>query len=137
MEEHTYFVLAWLRWSGDASWPRVREYFLSILPPVIGPLVIGVFRKQFLKSIVKQGVGRHTRDEVLAMAREDLDAYSLLLGDEPFFLGSEPTSLDATMYGFLVNLHGVPWEAPEKAHFMTKANLVAYVERMAARYWSS
>jgi hypothetical protein len=29
-----------------------------------------------------------------------------------------------------------PWEAPEKAYFMSKKNLVAYVERMNEKYWA-
>ena len=136
VEEHTYFAFAWLRWSTEESWRHVRAYFLPILPPVIGPLAIGVFRSQFLKSIRTQGVGRHTREEILAKANADMDAYATLLGDKKFFLGDAPTSLDATMFGFLVNQYGVPWEAPEKAHFMAKKNLVSYVERMKERYFA-
>jgi glutathione S-transferase len=136
MEEGTYFYMAWLRWSSDEGWPHMRAYFMPLMPPVIGGPILGVLRGRFLKKLAAQGTGLHSRDEVLELARQDVAAYAQVLGDRPYFMGAEPTSLDATMYGFLVNLLGVPWESPEKSDVKRYANLVAYCERMKARYWS-
>jgi glutathione S-transferase len=136
VEEHLYFAMAWLRWGTDESWQHVRAYFSALLPPVVGPFVIGFLRKRFLKNLYGQGMARHSRKEILEKSYADLDACSTLLGDKPFFLGDEPTSIDATMFGFGVNVVGVPWEAPEKKYFMGKQNLVDYVHRMKKRYFA-
>lgn len=49
-----------------------------------------------------QGDGRRPPEEVVAMAKAELDAFATLLGEGPFFLGSErPTTLDCTMYAFI------------------------------------
>ncbi len=38
-----------------------------------------------------QGTGRHSREEIYAQGKADLDAVATLLGDQPFMLGTEPT----------------------------------------------
>jgi glutathione S-transferase len=136
IEDHLYFAGAYLRWSDQESWEYVRDFFKSILPPVIGGLIIKKIRKDFLKDIQTQGMGKHTRDEVIALAREDLTAISVLLGDQPYFLGSEPTSIDATLYGFLIQYLWTPWDGPLKPYARSLRNLSDYCDRMKARYWS-
>ena len=82
-----------------------------------------------MKNTWAQGVGRHSKDEILAFAKEDLNALSVILGNQSFFMGDKPTSIDATIYGFLAQLIYVPWLGP------LLTNLVDYAERMKARYW--
>src|SRR2546422_871370 len=50
------------------------------------------------------GLGRHSRQEVYALGKADLTALSSYLEEKPYFLGKEPTALDATAYGFLANI---------------------------------
>ena len=81
-------------------------------------------------------MGRHTREQIIQFAEKDLKAISVLLGDKEFFLGATPTSIDATMYGFLIQQIWVPWDSPLKQYALSLKNLTSYCERMKARYYS-
>lgn len=135
IEEHFYFAGAWLRWHDEESLAHVRKAFLGFLPPVIGKLIFKKIRRDFLNLIKQQGMGSHTREEIIQFAKDDLTALSHLLGNKPFFLGNDPTSLDACAFGFLTQQLETPWEGPLKAHSMALKNLVDYNERMKKRYW--
>ncbi len=135
IEEHTYFALAALRWFSDAAWPHLREAFAPMLPRLIAPMIMKSIRKSVRKSLHGQGMGRHGRDEIVELARRDLEALSITLGDEPFFLGDRPTSIDAVVYGFLAQILFVPWDSEEKAILRESPNLVEFCERMRERYW--
>ena len=50
-------------------------------------------------------------------------------------VGEQPTSVDASLYGFLVATWLFPTDNPLKRHLGTLGNLVAYTERMHARYF--
>lgn len=45
------------------------------------------------KQLSAQGIGRHTPDEIYAMGAADLEALSIALGDELFFLGETLAAL--------------------------------------------
>ena len=135
MEEHTYFAVLYLRWSTPNSFEYVKNFFMPFLPPIIGGPIMCKIRSSLLASTRAQGMGRHTREEIIGLAKADIDAYSALLGDNLFFLGDSPTSLDATMFGFLINAMWVPWDCELKSYALGKQNLVDYVERMKTTYW--
>lgn len=80
-------------------------------------------------------MGRHSREEILAIGKADITALADFLADKPFFLGAEPTSLDATAYPFLANVLWFPLDTPIKAHAAARPNPQSYCERMKARYY--
>ncbi len=99
--------------------------------------LIPVFARRGLrKQLHAQGTGRHSRDEIYAIGCRDVTALSELLGDQPFYLGDEPASVDATAYSFLANLLWVPIDLPIRAHAQKLPNLEAYCQRMKARYYT-
>jgi glutathione S-transferase len=137
LEEHFYFAYAHLRWTSRAAWPHLVEAFGPLFPPLLRRAGTAYLRRNTLRHTHHQGVGRHSRAEVLALVAADLDALSALLGDSPFLLGERPTSVDATGYGFLLQIHRVPWESEEKELLRARGNLVGYLDRMGARYWAA
>lgn len=54
------------------------------------------------------GLDRLSPDEVFEFGMEAIDAVSDFLADKPHFMGDEPTSLDASASGILVNIVGCP-----------------------------
>ena len=85
--------------------------------------------KNIIKTIHLQGLGRHTRDELIAFALDDIDAIAAQLGDKKFFLDDVPTSIDASLYGLLHNLIDNELDTPVKSACMKYDNLVAYCKR--------
>jgi glutathione S-transferase len=94
-------------------------------------------RRGLRKQLHAQGTGRHSRDEIYAIGCRDVTALAELLGEQAYFLGDAPSSIDATGYAFLANLLWVPIDLPIRAHAKTFANLEAYCQRMKARYFST
>lgn len=135
LEEGTYFTMVWLRWGDSAGFDAYKPVLLGMAPPVIGRAVLGIIRRQVLRSLFAQGTGRHTPDEIQAMARADFGALASLLGDKPFLFGEEPTSYDATAYAFVASVLAFPVPSSTKTFVEECRNLVAYRERIEARYF--
>jgi len=136
IEEHLYWALVYSRWAEPEGFAHVRGVFIKMMPKVIGPFIMDrVIRKKVVASLHAQGIGRHPPADIYRRGNEDLGALSVVLGDRPYLLGDEPTSVDASLYGFLVSLWLFPSDNPLKRHLATLGNLVAYTERMHARYF--
>lgn len=134
LEEGLYFVLLYGRWIDDIGWPHTRAAIFGFLPQPLRMLVPAMIRSKVRGYLHGQGTGRHSQAEIEALGRGDINALATVLGDQPYFFG-EPSSFDASAYGFLVNLLASPAMPGLKAHAANHANLVAYCERMRARYW--
>ncbi|MGH8548398.1 MAG: glutathione S-transferase C-terminal domain-containing protein [Methylococcales bacterium] len=50
-------------------------------------------------------------------------------------MGNQPTSVDATVFGFLTNTINVPIESPVKDYALSKRNLVSYCNRMTREFF--
>lgn len=134
IEEHLYWVILYSRWIEDDGWEKMKPLYFGELPPFMKAFVPELVRRQFTKVIQGHGIGRHHRDDVYQMGKDDVLAISLLLDNQNFILGNEVTSLDATVYGFLANIIWVPVESPLKEYTNSLSNLVSYCERMKEKF---
>lgn len=137
IEEGLYFCLVYARWLDDAAWPAAKEAFFSGLPALPRAFVPGIARSMVRKHLHAQGTGRHAAEDVYALADADLAALAELLGDNPYFLGASPTSVDATAYAFLALTLWSPVPPSLEGSMKRHANLIAYCERMRARYYAA
>jgi glutathione S-transferase len=138
LEESLYFVGLHARWVDDANFPTVAKLMAPLMPPVIGSLLInGPVRGAVKKQAFMQGIGRHTREHIDAIGCADVDAIAATLGDRPWLLGSAPTSYDAILYSFATNILGFPKTSAVSKRTASHANLVAYCDRVRAKYWAT
>lgn len=135
LEEATYFLLVHFRWIDEAGWATYKKYFLPLLPPVIGGPIIEMIRRGVKKNLVGQGTGRHSVSDITRMTNEDFSALAETLGDRDYLFGDEPTSFDATAFAFLTTLLAFPVTSDPKAFVEKNERLVAYRERIDARYF--
>ena len=139
VEEYTY-------WSGiiEPRWPTVERFRIYVpyitggpgldeLPQEVQDALLA-FREKIADQHRKQGMGLRAHEDVVACLAEDLDALSTFLGDKPFFLGDEPTSYDATIYSTFRHITDSPWDWEGRDYARSKENLVAYADRMRARF---
>jgi glutathione S-transferase len=137
MEEHLYWAIVYARYMEDTIWEEYKHILFDWYG--CGPAELEAVAAQ-VRDVVRtylhgQGLGRHSRQEVYGLGKADLTAISAFLEDKPYFLGKEPTALDATAYGFLANILYVGYETPLEAHAKTLPNLRAYGDRMRQRYY--
>jgi len=130
LEEHFYFALVYSRWIDEAGWATLAPAFFGRLPFPAGRLAAGHFRRRVQRMLNLQGIGRHRPGEIYAMARDDLTALTDLLGDRPFLMGEQLTTIDAVAYAFLANVLYVPFETELKRITQEFPVLVAYCEAM-------
>lgn len=133
LEEHTLFAGLWLRWVDPPAWPQLKEAMFGKFPVPLRWVVPPLVRRKIRRDIWGQGVGRHSREDIVARAKADLDAVVELLGPLPYFGGQEPGALDATVYAFAANMLWAPIDSPLRAHARAQPRLVAYAQRMRER----
>lgn len=132
LEEHLYFLIVWARWVDPEGWPSVAEGFFAPFPAALRPLGRWTLRARVRRMLHLQGLGRHDPEELEELAREDLGALSTYLGDKPFLMGEQLTTIDAVAFGFLANILLVPIEGRLKRVAQGFPNLVAFCEAMEA-----
>lgn len=132
-EDHLYWVVLYIRWV--EYWPQIKSLYFSDFPPLVKDAIATLARRRTLANLNGHGMGRHSRDEIYGMGRQDIDAIAHFLSGKPYFMGDQPTSLDATAYSFLVNILDVPIESELKTYAQGFENLRAYCDRMKAQFY--
>jgi glutathione S-transferase len=96
---------------------------------------VPLIRRAMRKKLHEQGTGRHSREEAMALGKADWTALAELLGDKPFFLGDQPRTIDCTLFAFVEAVVPFPVDSPIKQAITKHANLIAYRDRIRARWW--
>lgn len=136
LEENLYWAVVYARWIEPAGWAITRPAFFNTMPAPFKWFVPTLARRGLVKSLHGHGMGRHSREEIYAIGQRDITALADYLGEKKFFLGESPSSVDATVYGFLANLIWAPIENPLKEHAKQYPQLEAYCTRMRDRYFA-
>ncbi len=134
IEEGTYFVGLYNRWTDPAGFAIVKPAFGNILPAPFA-FLLPFIRRRVVSSLHAQGLGRHAHEDILAIGLADWSALSDLLGEGPYFFGERPTSIDAVLYGFVTSATVFPYDSPLRTHVSSLTNLVAHRDRIRARYF--
>jgi glutathione S-transferase len=129
VEDHLRWITAHDRWMSPHE-PYFHTSGFQELPRA----AYEATRDHYVRQM-REHVGTLTPAEVEAEGRADIDALSELLGDQPYFLGDRPTSLDATTYAFLGHLVFAQYESNLNSYAASRPNLRAYCQRMRAQYF--
>ncbi len=135
IEENLYWVALYSRWLDPVNFKKTKAVIFASLPPVVRTVVALIIRNKVLRDLKGQGIGRHSTEEIYQIGITDLNALSDFLADKPFFMGNQPTTLDASAYGLLANILWVPLESPLKDHAEKLSNLSTYCQRMKATFY--
>ncbi|KAK6167467.1 hypothetical protein SNE40_021488 [Patella caerulea] len=130
MEDNTYWTMVLSRWYHD---------IYKVDPPglgLIGNWLLPLAARMMYKQGWQQGMGRHSRDEVLHIMEEDLKAVSLFLGKNKFLFGEKPCEVDCAVFG---QLSQFCWHMPglygETLIHEKYPNLKEYCYRMKKAFW--
>ncbi len=134
LEEHYHQCFEHQLFFGRGGRARLLE-LAGRMPPVVRTLLPPMLTRAFGKQLHARGMGRHPEDVIIAQGKSDLDALSVLLGDNKFFHGDKPSSIDACIFGFLGVSVYVEGDNPMYNHAASLPNLYAYCERMRETYF--
>jgi glutathione S-transferase len=130
LEEHLYWIAVYFRWVEPKMWAKVRVDFFANMPAYLQLFVPQMVQKGMKKALWMQGLGRHSEEDLIAMAQRDLFSLSMILGENKFIAGASMSMYDASIYAFVRNLLW-PEYAGKLAGLAEKHdNLVSYTERI-------
>jgi glutathione S-transferase len=135
IDENLYWCMVYSRWMDEPNWEILRKAYFGNLPIGVKQILPGVLRNNVRKSLAGHGMGRHSPDEIYAIGKRDLIALSGFLSDKQFFFGNSPTVLDASAYATVLNFLKVPMESPLATQAKNLDNMVAFCDRMTARFY--
>lgn len=136
LDESLYWLLVYSRWKKEDTWPIIYDAFFSKIPAPIKWFIPNMIRKDVIKTLNRQGFGRHSETELLTKADEHFSALSTLLGDNDFFFGEIPSSFDAVVYSHLCEFISVEFFNSFNQQARKYENLVQYCQRIEAQYYS-
>jgi len=130
IDESLYWSLVYSRWVLDEPWAVVKETFFGPLPAPVRWLVPNMVRKDVIKTLYRQGTGRHSKDEILLMADRVFSSLSVLLAENSYFSGERVCSFDATAYGMLAEFISCDLDNEFNQLAKKYENLVLFCQRV-------
>jgi glutathione S-transferase len=124
-----------IAWAVEKNFEKGPSRFFDKVPAPVRPLLKAFIRRQVRKQLKGQGMGRHHPEEIAELGRRDIEALAAVLGDKPYLMGAELCGGDATAFAFTAGVLCPLFESPIRRAAESHANLVAYRERMMARFY--
>jgi glutathione S-transferase len=134
LEDHVYWGAVEARWMDDRNFKAGPITFFQRVPALVRPLVVAMIRRQVRRNLHGQGLARHTPAEIATLMGRAIDALAAVLDDKPYLMGEDTCGADATAYAFTLGLLCPLFDTPMREQTASHTNLVAYAERMRARF---
>lgn len=102
LEDHLYWVIIYYEFFSQRGWDFLSNVMVNgatALPAGMQE-ALDARRSDFRERCYDQGIARFTELEIIDMAKRDLAAIDVLIGDKKFLLSDRPTSYDAVIFGF-------------------------------------
>ena len=96
-EEHLHWVNNYAFFIDPAGKDWVMKAILDGLPQDEAEGFYQFLFDKLTGQLHAQGLGRHSREEIYAFGREDVDAVAAFLGDKPFLFGDKISSFDTAV----------------------------------------
>jgi glutathione S-transferase len=130
----------------EEHWHQVFEYELIVdpiglawmmerVPPAARDAVSAGLLTHFEHHLYERGIARHTRDEITAFGKADLDAVAAWVDGREWSVSNEPTLTDASLFGLLAPPVYLPIATPAFSYAKTLKPITTFVERCRARYF--
>lgn len=131
VENQLMWALVYTRWLQPANFAKVAAHLFAGAPDAVQADALARV------SMRVHGVGltRHSHAEIVELGARSLSALSILLGDQPYLFGDQPSGTDAMVFAVLAGLMAPTFRSDLRREAESHPNLVAYVARMMARYY--
>lgn len=131
LEEHFYWTIVYSRWV--ENWEQVKQDFFGTLSAPLKWIIPNIVRKNMIKQLYMQGLGRHSAKEIHQLGQADIQALATLF-QGPYLFGDKPSSYDATVFAFLANVALTPIEGPLKKEITQYPQFKEYCQHMLTTY---
>ncbi|KCZ92416.1 glutathione S-transferase family protein [Hyphomonas johnsonii] len=135
-EDHLATVMAMERWLKDDNFFKGPAAFFSDVPEPARAGVMKEVREGIAAGQYARGMGRHTEAERMQLAAWDLQAIAIQLAGQRYLFGDEPTVADASVSAVLISCATEFFDTPLTGLVRDHTNLVGYMDRMKAKYFT-
>jgi glutathione S-transferase len=120
-----YWVMSYSRWQDERYWPLFCAALRREHPSLTeeGLLKAKAFNAERYRY---QGIGRYAPDAAYARGLADLGVLANIVPAAGYVHGPHPTSIDASIYGFIANIHFYDIDTPLRQFVARHANLVRH-----------
>jgi len=134
-EDNLYWAVLHERWMVQENFYAGPRAFFDSIPGAMQPFVVNAVRGQVKRDLKGHGFGRHSREEIMKIAKTGIDAIGNHLGEKQFLMGDQPCGADATVFATVGSLLSETFDT--ELIKLTKAhdNLVAYRDRCMAKWF--
>lgn len=135
LEENFYWCIVHSRWICEDTWPIVRAQFFDTMPFPLNKIVPIIAHRNVMKNMKGHGLGRHSDEEIMSIAKQSLESLSTLLGNKAYYFGDKISSLDICVYSMVSNL--TQSNINNKMSQMAREfeNLVSFTQRIKNEYY--
>jgi len=131
-EEHMYFFIVADCWGNDANWAVIRETYFGMIPKVLRGIITYGIRRESLRGLHAQGIGRMDEQARFDRVQHDLDALRTQLGAKPFLFGDTPTAADYSVGPMIEGMMAIPVPTKLSSYVNADQKLTAYANRVSA-----
>ena len=135
IENHFNWASGYTRWLIPDNFAKGPAHFFDGAPEHLRDAIREDVLGRVAENMRIAGLARHTPDEITELGARTLSALSMLLGWKPYLMGDKPCGTDATAFASLAGLMTPFFDSPLRQRALEFSNLVAYVDRMMARYY--
>jgi glutathione S-transferase len=125
MLDDLYWVMSYSRWKDEEFWPAFRDALRREHPSVTEES-LGKARDYNAQRYYYQGIGRFAPAAAYARGLADLRVLANLVPQHEYMFGSNPTSIDAGIYGFIANIYFHAIETPLMQFVKAQPNLIRH-----------
>ena len=136
IEELVYPAAGWTRFAYPENFEILKQEAFAKVPIPIRWILIPRVKSRVKKSLIIQGVGRHSQEEVDSIIEDFVENITARLhaSNGEFFHGKSPSVIDCVMYGNLVNALRMKSNPAYIKLILSKEILKAYIA-CGTRLW--
>ena len=123
MLDDLYWVMSYSRWKDERYWHAFRDALLRE-HPTLTEESLAKARAFNSQRYYYQGIGRFDPDAAMARGLADLEALAALIPSRGYLHSERPTSVDASVYGFIANIYFYDINTPLKQFVSDHDNVV-------------
>jgi glutathione S-transferase len=127
-----YWVMSYSRWKDERYWPAFRSALMREHTS-LSDEGLAKAREFNFQRYYFQGIGRYEPDAAYARGLADLSVLADLVPPNGYVHGAEPTSIDASIYGFVANIYFYDIDTPLRQFVASRQNLVRHCSAIHER----
>ena len=135
LDENLYWCLVYSRWAKNDTYAHLKNAYFGSMPFPFKFIVAPLARKSFINALQKQGLGKHSEEEIKTIAQQTFHSLSEILSKKTYFFGESPCTFDATAFAFLSQFISVSLDTELNKLARQYRNLVGYCNNIKAKYY--